>query len=73
MLDATDAVMRTGEAAIPREDFSDDAEAAVVAIDRHLRTSKLAKAGDPVVLTAGLPFGARRTTNTLRIDTLAAE
>lgn len=62
-----------GVMAIPTEDFGDDVEAAVVAIDRHLRATGLASAGDHIVLTAGLPFGARRTTNTLRIETLAGD
>ena len=61
-----------GVSALPIEEFGSDAEAAVQAIDVHLRTLGIAQAGDQVILTAGLPFGARRTTNTLRLETLGA-
>ena len=59
-----------GVRALPIEEFGNDDEAAVQAIDARLRTLGIAEAGDQVILTAGLPFGARRTTNTLRLETL---
>ncbi len=57
-----------GVRAIPSRDFGEDAEEAVAAIGRHLRTYGSLRTGDRLVLTAGLPFGARRTTNTMRIE-----
>jgi pyruvate kinase len=57
-----------GVRAIPVADLGDDIEAAVAEVGRRLRETGAAAPGDRVVLTAGLPFGARRTTNTLRIE-----
>lgn len=57
-----------GVRAIPVEDYGEEVEGAVARIGRHLREQGFAAAGDRVVLTAGLPFGDRRTTNTLRIE-----
>ena len=57
---------------LPIREFGDDAEAAVRAIGLHLKASGMLREGDRVVLTAGLPFDARRTTNTLRIETIGA-
>ena len=59
-----------GVRALPMDEFGDDAEAAVQAIKSRLETLGVVRAGDCLVLTAGLPFGDRRTTNTLRIETL---
>jgi len=59
-----------GVRALPVDEFGEDGEAAVRAIARRLRELGLARSGDHVVLTAGLPFGARGTTNTLRIETI---
>ncbi|MCC5887834.1 MAG: pyruvate kinase [Gammaproteobacteria bacterium] len=57
-----------GVKAIPTRDFGDDVEAAVTAITSHLMERGSARPGDRVVLTAGIPFGDRGTTNTLRIE-----
>jgi len=40
----------------------------VTAITSHLMERGSARPGDRVVLTAGIPFGDRGTTNTLRIE-----
>lgn len=61
-----------GVRAIPSRDFGADAEEAVAAIGLHLRTHGSLRPGDRLVLTAGLPFGARRTTNTMRIEEIPA-
>ena len=57
-----------GVKAIPSRDFGEEAEEAVAAIGRHLLQYGSLRPGDRLVLTAGLPFGARRTTNTMRIE-----
>jgi pyruvate kinase len=62
-----------GVRALPMDEFGDDAEAAITAIKTHLLALGHAAEGDHLVLTAGLPFGARRTTNTLRIETIGTD
>ncbi|MCC5872052.1 MAG: pyruvate kinase [Gammaproteobacteria bacterium] len=57
-----------GVKAVPTRDFGDDLEAAVAAIISHLTERQSVKPGDRLVLTAGIPFGDRRTTNTMRIE-----
>jgi pyruvate kinase len=59
-----------GVRAVPTEAFGDDVEQAVAMIARRLLESGMAAEGDRMVLTAGLPFGTRRTANTLRIETI---
>jgi pyruvate kinase len=61
-----------GVHALPVGDFGEDGEAAVRTITRRLLELGFVRPGDHVVLTAGLPFGARGTTNTLRIETIEA-
>lgn len=62
-----------GVKAVPTRDFGDDIEAAVAAIASHLLECGASQPGDRLVLTAGIPFGARRTTNTVRIEEIPAE
>lgn len=62
-----------GVRAIPTEELGNDAEGAVELIRHRLRDAGLAGPGDRVVMTAGLPFGARRTTNTLRIEVIESD
>jgi pyruvate kinase len=57
-----------GVRAVPAEDFGDQVELAVTRIGAYLQRAGVVDVGDRVVLTAGLPFGQRRTTNTLRIE-----
>ncbi|TVS10543.1 MAG: pyruvate kinase [Gammaproteobacteria bacterium] len=59
-----------GVKAIPSRDFGNEAEEAIEAIGRHLLQYGSLRPGDRLVLTAGLPFGARRTTNTMRIEAI---
>jgi pyruvate kinase len=59
-----------GVRALPVDEFGADGEAAVRAIAARLGELGIAGSGDRIVLTAGLPFGARRTTNTLRIEVI---
>ncbi len=62
-----------GVKAVPARDFGDDVEAAVATITSHLVEGGSAKAGDRLVFTAGIPFGDRGTTNTVRIEEIPAE
>ncbi|HSG89014.1 MAG TPA: pyruvate kinase [Pseudomonadales bacterium] len=59
-----------GVRSVPTEEFGDDVEGAAATIGLRLRDAGLVAVGDRVVMTAGLPFGVRRTTNTLRIETI---
>ena len=59
-----------GVRAVPARDFGHDVEAAVRMIFEHLLAHEGARIGDTVVLTAGLPYGTRSTTNTLRIEVI---
>ena len=58
-----------GVRTLPIDEFA-DAEDAIRIICERLCQEGVAQAGDRLVLTAGLPFHHRRTTNTLRIETI---
>jgi pyruvate kinase len=51
-------------------DFGNDFDEAVAHVKQMLRERRGLTAGASVVLTAGLPFAARATTNTMRVETL---
>ena len=53
------------------EEFADNSDLTIQHLLERLKTDGRLQAGDQVVFTTGLPFSARRTTNTLRIETVA--
>ena len=52
------------------EDFADNADVTIEKLIKRARAANLASPGDRLVFTSGLPFAARRATNTLRIETV---
>ena len=48
-------------------------DSACAVVRRRLRKSGLAEVGDRYVITAGVPFGVRGTTNMLRVERLREE
>ena len=73
-LTATEAIRRRsallwGVRALPTEpDMARDIEAAMRGELVRLRNEGILASGDPVVVTAALPFGAAEVTNTLRVE-----
>ncbi|MEM7017635.1 MAG: pyruvate kinase [Pseudomonadota bacterium] len=52
------------------EDFGDNIDIAVTRVLKELKSKAVLHSGDKVVLTAGLPFNAKRTSNMIRIEEL---
>ncbi len=52
------------------ESFEDNADITIERLIEQARAAGLANPGDRLLFTSGLPFSARRSTNTLRIETV---